>query len=158
MNGEKFFQYMVQPIFTSLPPPPPTTTTKKICFKRLKRRGWYKLKSVPRGDVGGSRGSHKERKWSLVAEEESDFVCEMLWPTSRLTGWVRVRMTDGCSRYFFNFGSKFAHVTVFLSDCLSSTCHSVHLLLFFTLYVIAPLHLLVYMRHLIDIHVIHVHQ
>ena len=48
MHGEKFFQYMVQPIFTSLPPPPPTTTTtttttKIICFKRLKRRGWYKL-------------------------------------------------------------------------------------------------------------------
>ena len=65
---------MVQPIFTSLPPttthhhhPPPPT--KNICFKRLKRRGRYKIpKSVPRGD--GSRGSDKEEEWLLVAEEE----------------------------------------------------------------------------------------
>ena len=34
---------MVQPILHHYHPPPPTTTTKKICFKRLKRRGWYKI-------------------------------------------------------------------------------------------------------------------
>ena len=85
--GEKNFQYMVQPIFTSLPPttthhPPPS---QKICFKRIKRRGWYKIsdstktnnesevsktKSVPRGDGNGyaCRGSDKEEEWLLMAE------------------------------------------------------------------------------------------
>ena len=111
-NGEKIFQYMVQPIFTSLGflPPPPTTThppppSKKNCFKRIKHRGWYKIsdrptqttnqksgkpKSVPRGggDGNGPRGSDNEEEWLLVAEEEVDLVCEMSWPTSRLTGWV----------------------------------------------------------------------
>ena len=46
-------------------------------------------KSVPRGDDYGSRGSDREEEWLLVAEEEADLVCEMLWPTLRLTGWVK---------------------------------------------------------------------
>ena len=39
----------------------------------------------------------------------------------------------GALDIFSTLAPSFAHVAVFLSDCLSSTCHSVHLLLFFNL-------------------------
>ena len=39
----------------------------------------------------------------------------------------------GALDIFSTLDPSFAHVVVFLSDCLSSTGHSVHLLLFFTL-------------------------
>ena len=107
--GEKNFQYMVQPIFTSLPPTHPPPPSKKNCFKRIKRRGWYKIsdstktnnesevsktKSAPRGDGNGyaCRGSDKEEEWLLwpkaeevdlvwdvVTDVETDWVSESLW-------------------------------------------------------------------------------
>ena len=79
-NGGKFSSIWYNPFLHHYHPPPPTThhhppptTTKKICFKRLKRRGWYKLKSVPRGDGFGSWGS-------TSLEVEIWCVKRSLWP------------------------------------------------------------------------------
>ena len=102
---------MVQPIFTSLPPP----DTKKICFKRIKRRGWYKLKRVKRRGwyklfdwtkttrrnqtrypgvtVMGLEDRTKKKK-SVVAEEELKGVWDVV--TDVETDWVCETLWSSC--------------------------------------------------------------
>ena len=103
-------------ITTTTHHPPPT---KNICFKRVKRRGRYKIfdwtktnneSEVRKTKVGtpGWRVSRIGQRRGMVVggRRRGGLVCEMSWPTSRLTGWVKRCEVDVCSKFTHRWTSS----------------------------------------------------